>query len=220
MNSASQRTISIAIADDHKMVREGIVKIINSFENFNVTIQADDGLELIQKLEIADTMPDICILDINMPRKNGWVTLAEIKQKWTSLKIVMLSVLGEVTVINTAITNGANGYICKSNDPDDLRDTLIKVYELGYFYPIGSSQTFLASVGSPAKAYLTSRELKFLEFCCEDSSYKEIADRMHVSPRTVEGYRDALFEKLSLRTRIGLVMYAIKNGIISFLERK
>jgi DNA-binding NarL/FixJ family response regulator len=220
MSNLNQPVVRVAFADDHVIVREGIAQIINSFGDFTVVIQAKDGYDLIEKIERADVQPDICILDINMPRKNGWATLAELKQRWSSIKVLFMSVLYEANVINDAVMAGVNGYLSKSCNPDELRIALRNIYEEGYYYPSEFSKVFFGNIAQSAKSGLTNRELQFLELCCDDSSYKEIADRMHVSPRTVEGYRDSLFSKLKLKTRMGLAMYAIKNGIVAFFERK
>lgn len=210
---------TLAIADDHVMVREALCSLIAQFGDFKVEIQASCGAELIHKLEQSAILPDICILDINMSKKNGWDTLTELKKRWPDLKVLVLTVLQDKHTIGNIVKNGANGYMHKNSTAHDLKISLVKMSEVGYYFPESIAPYVYNSWHGDKKDQPNKKEMEFLSHCCDDLGYKEIAQKMSVSPRTVEGYRDSLFEKLQINTRIGLAIYAIKNGFVSLFDQ-
>ena len=208
--------INVALADDHAILRKGLAEILSKFDNISVSMQAANGKELIEKLKAAAELPDVCILDINMPEMNGYETAAEIKKTWPGIKILALSMYDTELNIIKMLRNGANGYMLKDSDPEDLRVAISKVYTDGFYHSDIVTGRMLNILHDPAGHMaldLNEKELHFLKLCCTELTYKEIADKMFLSPRTIDGYREALFGKLKITSRTGLVMYAIKAGI-------
>lgn len=213
--------IHLAVIDDHAIVRKGICAIIESFGGFIIDFEAGNGEELISQLEKVHKLPDICLLDINMPKKNGYDTIREVKSRWPDLKFLILTIFNNEFAIMRMLRNGANGYILKNCNPNDLKKALTTIHENGYYHYELLSSRFYRHMTMPEKERpkLNEKEIEFLSLCCIDGSYKEIAEKMGVSPRTVEGYRDMLFAKLDIKTRTGLATYAISTGIVGFTER-
>lgn len=212
MNEEQQQTIHIAIADDHALFRKGLSELISGFDNMVILFDAANGNELIDKLRSAKKLPDICILDINMPVMNGYETAEKIKQEWPQLKVLALSMLDTEFNIIKMIKAGARGYVLKDAEPKELQKALIAVHKEG-FYHSDLVTSRLRMKDGPLS--LTDKEELFLSFCCSELTYRDIAERMNVSPRTVDGYRDILFAKLDIKSRTGLAIYAIKSGLVT-----
>lgn len=211
-----QPLIRIAIADDHPVTRRGIIDTIALFDGFSIDIEADNGEDLIMQLEQAVEMPDICILDISMPGLNGYETLKEIKRRWPHVKVLVFSMYNNEFSVMKMLKEGANGYLQKNCPPRQLQRALADIYYNGiYNAELAAPQLIKLLHHKDALPDITDREMEFLQHCCSELTYKEIAGLMHLSTRTVEGYRDALFNKLNIKTRTGLVMYAVRNGIVS-----
>lgn len=210
--------INVAIAEDHTIVRKGLIELIASFPEFKVVAEAANGREFIDKIGRAPVLPDVVIIDIGMPVMNGYETAAYIREHWPDTKMLALSMLQEEFTIIKMLRNGAHGFITKDCDPIDLRNALNGVFNSTYYYSdLVTSRLLHGLHVDDAKANnISEKEMEFLKHCCSDLSYKEIGDRMCLSPRTVEGYRDALFKKLNLRTRVGLVIFALRTGISTF----
>lgn len=209
--------IQIAIADDHVIMRNGLSTLIASFPGFKVMLEADNGKELIEKLQQSSVKPDIVILDISMPVLNGYETLIELKKKWPDIKVLVLSMYNNEFSIIKMLRNGAKGYILKACDPNELNQALTDIHTRGFYNSELVSSRFFQLIHSNNEHLLpriSDKEFQFLTHCCTELNYREIAQLMGMSTRTVEGYRDSLFEKLNLNTRIGLVMYAINTGIV------
>lgn len=128
------KAIKVAVADDHTVMRKGVIELINSFGEFHVVMDAVNGKELIEKMEAASELPDICILDINMPVRNGYETASHIKQHWPGVKILALSMLSEEFSVIRMLRNGASGYILKDCDPMELRRALLGVYSHSFYH--------------------------------------------------------------------------------------
>lgn len=209
-------TINIAIADDHTIVRKGFKDIITAFGNCNVIHEADNGEELLKK--IGTNVPDICILDINMPVKNGYDTIIELKKNYPDIKVLVLTMYNSEYAILKMLRGGACGYLLKSCHPNDLKTAINSIYNNGYYHTESVTGRVFRSLESERNAMskISDRETHFLELCCKDLNYKEMADIMHCSPRTVEGYRDSLFVKLKARSRTALAVCAIQTGMVSF----
>ncbi|MET0392233.1 MAG: response regulator transcription factor [Chitinophagaceae bacterium] len=211
--------INIALIDDHTLLRSGLASLINSFNGYHVSFEADHGKEFIAMLDIYGP-PDIVLLDITMPEMNGYETAAWIKKNVPSIKILVLSMSDSETSIITMIKAGAGGYILKDSKPAVFRQALDDIRDKGIFMNDLVSNKMLSYVKGEEKnkdvdilSRLSEKELAFLKLACTEKTYKEIGSEMNLSPRTVEGYRDELFEKLKVSSRVGLVLFAIKNGL-------
>lgn len=210
--------INIAIADDHTILRKGVAEIIQKFEGMSVCLEAANGKELITKMQSAPVLPEVCILDINMPEMNGYDTAAAIRKMWPDVRILALSMYDTELNVIKMLRNGANGYVLKDSDPEDLRVAISRVNKEGFFYSemvTGRMLNILHDPDGKMTNELNDREITFLGHCCSELTYKEIADLMCLSPRTIDGYRENLFKKLNVSTRTGLAMYAIKAGIFT-----
>lgn len=214
--------IKIAMADDHAMLRQGLANIIESFGDYKVTVQAGNGKELI-KLINPSSLPDVALLDISMPEMNGFDTAAYLQQHYPNIKVLAVSMMDNENAIIRMIKNGARGYVLKDAEPQELRQALYDIVNKGYYYSDLVTGKLIFNMNrqgaeeqssSTRSEHITDKELEFLKQVCTELTYKEIADRMHVSPRTVDGYRDGLFEKLGIKTRTGLAMYAVKRGLV------
>jgi len=208
--------ILIAIADDHTLLRKGLADLIDSFGPFNVILEAKDGKEFLDKLHTAKVLPDICILDINMPELDGFGTLAQIRKNWPTLKVLALSMFNDEFTIIRMLRAGACGFLLKNCNPNEFRKALKSIYDNGFYEADPTEKNIANRNNHEQPISITTKELEFLKWCCSELAYKEIANKMGISPRTVEDHRDNLFKKLKMNTRTGLVMYAMKAGLIPF----
>ncbi len=210
---------TVGIVDDHVLFAQSLQGLINSFTGFEVLFMAKNGNDLINKLDNANCDPEIILLDINMPVMNGFETITWLNEKKPNIKVIALSMDDDEDTIIKMLRLGSKGYLLKDIHPETLTKALNEVVSKGHYYSDQVTQTLLDSVNkkeSNTKAKdFTSRELEFLELACSDKTYKEIADVMCLSPKTVDNYRDTLFKKLEVRSRIGLVLYALKHEIVS-----
>jgi DNA-binding NarL/FixJ family response regulator len=209
----------IAVVDDHALLRNGLATLINAFEGYRVTIEADNGKDFIAQLETHDN-PDIVLLDISMPEMDGFETAAWIKKNRPATKMMILSMRDDEEAIIRMVKAGAGGYILKDSKPAVFKLALDEIRDKGYYMNDLLSNKVLSYVKGEEEnkeaaiiAKLSEKELKFLALACSEKTYKEIAFEMNLSPRTVEGYRDDLFEKLGVISRVGLVTFAIKHGL-------
>lgn len=208
--------IKIAIADDHNLIRKGIVEIINSFQHCQVVIEADNGEKLVTALHNAATLPDICILDINMPVMDGYETLKAIREAWPEMNVLALTMYSNELAILKMILGGAKGYLPKDCTPRELEKAIDNVYHAGvHSSELAPKELFEGDKSKYLERQhrISDKDIQFLRYCCTELHYKEIADIMEVSVRTIHTYRDNLFEKLGLKTRIGLAMYAMNIGL-------
>jgi len=211
----------IALADDHILMREGLSSLINSFSNYSVLFEADNGKQFIDKLNPAK-LPDLVLMDITMPEMDGYSTTSWIRVNYPMIKVIALSVMDDESAIIRMLKSGARGYLLKNSKPDELKQALDTVTSKGYYFNELVSNRLINSInkiGDKDSALrkvvnLTEREKEFLILLCSEKPYKEIAEEMFVSPRTIDSYRDTLFEKLHVKTRVGLVLFAIKNKVI------
>ncbi len=210
--------IKIGIVDDHKLFRKGLATLINSFSEYKVVLECSNGFELLEKLPMA--VPDLILLDVNMPGMNGLQTLDALKENHYDIKVIGLSMDDQEETIVKMIGLGARGYILKDADPSELKLVLDAVWTKGYSYSEFITHSVFHSLQNKETKpqgnhpQLSERELEFLKWVCEELTYKEIADKMFVSTRTVDGYRDQLFLKLGLKNRVGLALFAVRVGIV------
>ncbi len=211
----------IVLVDDHSLLRNGLAELVKS-QGHTVLFEADNGKDYLTKLD-EKNMPDIVLMDINMPEMDGFETANWIKANHPEIKVLALSMYDNETSIIRMLKCGAKGYILKDSEPAELKAAIHALMDKGFYYSDLVSGKLMHAInklddesdGLKSLVPLNDRETEFLKLACSEFTYKEIADKMFVSPRTIDGYRDALFEKLQLKTRVGLVMYAIKNGIVN-----
>ncbi|MFN8254502.1 MAG: response regulator transcription factor [Bacteroidales bacterium] len=207
---------TIVLVDDHLLFRKGMVELISKFKGFSVIWEAGNGLEFIKKLKTSKT-PEIVLLDIAMPEMDGFETASWIKTQHPEIKILVLSMFDQENSIIKMLKLGVNGFILKDADPSELREAMTDIKEKGFYYSELVAGTMASNIRNENKKAdttpLNEREIKFLELVCTEMTYKEIADKMFLSFRTIDGYRDNLFMKLEVKSRVGLALYAIKNGI-------
>lgn len=207
----------IVIIDDHYLFTRALEDMVNNFEGYEVLFCAENGKDFIDKLSKQKAKPDIVLLDLNMPIMNGFETLAWIKAKQADLKVLILSMNDEERNIIQAVRNGANGYLLKNTTPSDLKFALDHVLENGFYHNEVVSSALLNSVNAkPQKPHeaLKEHEIRFLKLACTEMTYREIAEEMSLSPKTIDGYRHALFDKLNIKSRVGLVLFAMNQKIV------
>jgi two-component system, NarL family, invasion response regulator UvrY len=213
---------NIVLTDDHVLLRNGLAALVKNLGH-QVLFEANNGKDLIDKLQPGN-IPDIVLLDINMPEMDGYKTANWLKKKHPAIKVLALSMYDNESAIIRMLKSGAKGYILKDSDPEELRAAIESLMIKGFHYSDRVSGKLITALNNmehqendlKTLVLLNEKETDFLKHTCADLTYKEIADKMFLSPRTIDGYRDTLFEKLNVKTRVGLVMYAIKNGIVSF----
>lgn len=215
----NQKT-KVVLADDHVLLRNGLAGVVNNFGDYEVIFEADNGQHFTEQLTQYGE-PDIVLMDINMPLMDGYATTQWLKENHPLINVLALSMYDNEASIIKMFKAGAKGYILKDSEPPQLKSALDSIKLRGFYYSELVTGRLIHSINkmndesvAPSKPLLNERETEFLKLACTEMTYKEIADKMFLSPRTIDGYRDALFEKLQIKTRVGLVMYAIKNGIV------
>lgn len=212
--SAIKSNNKVVLVDDHRLFRKGLAELINDFPGYSVTGDYDNGLDLQRNL-VEGEHPDIALLDINMPEMGGYETAIWLKGSYPAVKIMALSMNGHEKSIIRMVQAGARGYILKDADPSELNLALDHLVHKGYFHSELVSTTLLNNCQDSQNGNLNEKEIRFLELACSELTYKEIADKMNLSPRTIDGYRESLFERLNVRSRVGLVLYAIRNELVT-----
>lgn len=207
---------TIAIVDDHLLIANALSNTITKFNHFEVKYICENGLDLQEKIK-GNIMPKIVLLDISMPVMDGFETAKWLKQNHPDILIMALSMQDDDQSLIKMIKNGAKGYMLKNVHPNELEIALNNLVEKGYFFPEWAASRVFTSISENAiepvsKINISEREKEFLKFSTSEMNYKQIAEKMFCSPRTVENYRDSLFEKLELKSRVGLAVYALKNG--------
>lgn len=206
---------SIAIVDDHLLFAGSLEKLINTFQGFNVLFHAKNGSDLQQQLKATQTIPEIILLDINMPVMDGFETVKWLTEHHPEVKVLALSMEDDEQTILKMLRNGAKGYLLKDIHPDKLKEALEEVIDKGYYHSDKVAATLLHSLHpsrDQKEITLKENEKIFLKLACSEMTYKEIAEVMNLSPKTIDGYRQDLFHKLDVKNRVGLVIYALKNN--------
>ena len=209
----------VAIADDHLLIAKAISGIVEGFKDFEVLYEVENGKALQDKCQVSKNIPDIVLLDISMPVMDGFATAAWLKETHPEVLIMALSVQDDDESLIKMIKAGARGYLHKNVHPAELEKALETLVSKGMYYPEwATSRVFLKLAGDDNNnamkdISITEREKEFLQYACTELTYKEIGEKMFCSPRTVESYRDSLFEKLNIKTRVALALYAVKAGL-------
>lgn len=203
----------VVVVDDHTLLSQAISELVSSFKDFTVTYTSANGKDLLTKLKNEENIPDIVLMDVNMPILNGIETTRVISKEYPELPVVALSVEEDEKTIIEMLRSGAKGYLMKDTKKEVLEKALIEVLEKGYYHTNTIARLLVGNLNKLNQHdQLKDREIEFMLHACSEKTYREIAEEMFVSPKTVEGYRDTLYEKLNLKNRIGLVLYAIRNN--------
>jgi DNA-binding NarL/FixJ family response regulator len=209
---------TIVIVDDHLLIAKAITSIIEKLKGFEVLYETDNGKSMIERFNVSKNIPDIVLLDISMPVMDGFETARWLKENHPEIKVMALTMQGDDESLIKMIKSGATGYLNKNIHPVELEKALNAIVLKGFYYPDWATSRVLHALANEEKihsvqAAITEREKEFLGYSCTELTYKEIAEKMICSPRTVESYRDSLFEKLGVKTRVALALYAVKTGL-------
>lgn len=215
------KSINVALVDDHSLLRNGLASLITNL-GYDVLYECSNGKQLLDKID-KKNLPDLVLMDINMPEMDGFEATLWLKKNYPLVNVLALSMYDDENSIIRMIRNGARGYILKDTNPSELKDAIESILAKGFYYSDLVSGRFIRSIQDEDEERnnnrklvhgLNEKEIEFLKFAATEMTYKEIAEKIFLSPRTIDGYRDKLFEKLNVKSRVGLVLFAIKNGIV------
>jgi DNA-binding NarL/FixJ family response regulator len=214
--------IKVLIADDHVLYRAGVKTALSTKKDIKIIAEADNGMHLINMLKMVQ--PDVILLDIQMPVMDGIGALPEIKKNWPNIKVIMLTMMDDHSMITKLMELGANSYLSKTSDSEIIYEAIKTCYEQEYYFNTLTNKALLTNLKikntiTPQKvvqmeANLNDKDILILKLMCEEKSTKEIADIVDLSPRTVEAIRDKLKVKTGAKTTAGLIMYAVKHNIL------
>lgn len=212
---------SIVIVDDHILIAKALGSIMANFEDFEVLYECQNGKELQDKFTAKKNIPSIILLDISMPVMDGFETSKWLRENHPEVLILALSMQDDEQSLIKMIKNGARGYLLKNVAPSELETALKTIINNGFYYPDWASNIVFSNMmgnepsqhSSLVTSDLSDREKEFLKLCITEMSYKEISEKMFCSPRTIESYRNSLCEKLNIKTRVGLAVFAVKSGL-------
>ena len=215
--------IKVAIADDHKIFRKGVILSLRPYTNIKFVLEAENGQELLNNLPLAEEQPEVILMDLRMPLKDGIETTKVVAKQYPGIHIIALTMYEDERFVSHMMEIGANGYLLKNAEPDEIRKAIYAVKENGYYFNDLVNKALLKKlvIKSNIKPSfnqnieLSERELEVLKLICEEKTASEIAKEIFLSHRSVEGIRQRLIEKVGVRNTAGLVLFAIKSGIIS-----
>lgn len=217
-------TVNLALVDDHKLFRKGLISLIELVSTkYHILFEADNGVDLQQKID-AKNLPNIILMDVSMPKMDGFASVEWLKEKYPTVKVLVVSMVEKEETIVKMLKLGVKGYLCKDVEPKELGEALEAVNNKGYYYTDFITGKLVHSLqnGNAEKQKeleinpINNQEKQFLELACSELTYAEIADKMCLSPKTIDGYRNSLFEKLKVKSRVGLVLFAIKNRMVNW----
>jgi two-component system, NarL family, invasion response regulator UvrY len=216
-----EQKINIVMVDDHVLLRRALAGLINTFEGCRVLYETNNGAELVKEIA-ARPIPDVVLLDLNMPEMDGYQTATWLKEHYPDVHVLMLTMYDSELTLIRLLQAGVKGFLKKDIDPSELKFALHAVIQSGYYYSTKTAGK-LANLfrNNPREhmklqnALLTDQEVEFLKLACSDMTYKEVAQQMSLSPRSVDGLRDQLFVKLDVKSRVGLAMVALRNGVMN-----
>jgi len=219
MIGKSNKKAQVAIIDDHTLLRTALARLVNSFEGYTVLFEADNGKDLRMQI-MQHHIPEIVLLDVNMPEMDGFETTQWLHKNYPHIKVLVLSMLSDEKTIIKMFRLGAKGYLLKNTDHEELKTALDSIMNKNVYLSEYVSDKLVSGLHKDADkeeskpVILNEKEKEFLRWTCTELSYKEIAEKMYLSPRTIDDYRQSLFNKLKVHSRVGLVMYTIKNGLV------
>jgi DNA-binding NarL/FixJ family response regulator len=209
--------VLLAVVDDHPLMRAGMISLISEFEGMQIIFEAANGLEMQSQLQKGQ-LPDIILMDIRMKCMDGFEATAWLREHYPSIKVLALSMVEDGDAVVEMIRNGACGFILKESRPAEIVHAIKTVAERGYFLNELVSGKLIHSLQHPNSCgngfHISEKELTFIRLCCTELTYKEIAGEMGLSPHTIENYREAMFRKLDVKSRSGIIMYAVRNKVI------
>lgn len=205
----------ICLVDDHALFSKSLSLLINQNENFKVVQNYSNGRDFINEIENLEEIPyDLILLDVNMPIFDGEKTMIWINKNKPKLKVILLSVNDNEHIVMKMIKLGAKGYLLKDIEPEKFIDAISTVINGGFYYSDLITSYFLDNSRHEIQFKFSEKEVQLIKLTCSEKTYKEIAEEMCLSPKTIDNYREKVFEKANVKSRIGLVMFAIKNGLI------
>lgn len=208
----------IALADDHALFRRGIANLLSEFDDIDVVFDVSNGKELQRQLPSQKDI-DVILMDITMPVMDGYVTTAWVTANYPHIHVLALSMFDDDMAVIGMLKSGAGGYVLKESTPQELYKAIQEIKEKGVYLNEKVSGKMLRNIHTldnttSESIHLTEREIEFIRLCVSELTYKEIADKMKIAARSVENYRENLFEKLQMKSRVGLVLFAIKNNLV------
>ena len=213
-------TINVAIADDHKIFRKGVILSLKAYHNIKFVLEAENGEELIQG--VAKAKPDIVLLDLKMPVKDGIETTKYLNKHFPAIRILILTMYEDERFVGHLMDSGANGYLLKSTDPEEIKQGIMDVMRTGFYLnnfvnrvlikKNYARQKFNPNLNS--EVVISDKEKEVLSLVCLEYTAQEIAAKMDISARTVEAIKDRLMERFGVKNSVGLVFFAMKNGLI------
>lgn len=214
--------IKVALADDHVLLRAALASLVNQFDNCIVIAEASNGNDLISKINDG-VIPHVVLLDLNMPLMGGLETARWLHENHPDIHVLMLTMYDSDLALIRLLQAGVKGFIKKDVHPDELKFAIQSVVQSGFYYSQHTTGKLVNlfrkqpdNTSVLSKTLLFDNEIEFLRLAASELTYKEIAQQMNLSPRAVDTLRDGLFQKLSVKSRIGLVMYAIRHGVVIF----
>jgi two-component system, NarL family, invasion response regulator UvrY len=214
--------VKIGIVDDHQLFRSGI-KWLLDVDGFQITLEAENGANMVNQLErfSKNKIPDVVLLDINMPEMNGFETANWLRSNYPDIKVIILTMIDNEESMIRMLKIGVHGYLTKDIEKQELVEAIKSVMKKSHYYTdvlvkllaeaIREEESSDEKTGMPK---LTERETSIIKLMCTELTYSEIAERLYLSPKTVDSYRNALFAKFGVKTRVGLAMAAVKSGVV------
>jgi DNA-binding NarL/FixJ family response regulator len=212
--------IKVAIADDHKIFRKGVILSLRPYTNIKFVLEAENGDELLAGLPGAS--PDVVLMDLRMPQKDGIETTKIISKRYPDMFVLVLSMYEDERFVSHLMENGANGYLLKNAEPQEIRKAIMDVFEKGYYLNNFVNRILIKKAHSKQKTIpslnneitISDKEREVLRFICMEFTAQEIAQKMDISPRTVEAIKDRLMERFGSKNTAGLVFFAVKNNLV------
>ncbi|MET0465496.1 MAG: response regulator transcription factor [Chitinophagaceae bacterium] len=217
-----EKIIRVALVDDHVLLRNALTILINSFENCRVVNESSNGKEIREAIE-SGIIPDLIIMDLNMPVMDGFETAEYLHAEHPQIPILMLTMYDSELSLIRLLQTGVKGFLKKDIHPAELKFAIRSVVQSGFYYSNHTTGKLINLFRSNneghiplQKSLLTVQEIQFMQMICSDLTYKEVAQKMGLNPRSVDTLRDQLFIKLDVKSRVGLAMLAIRHGIVTF----
>ena len=214
------QVIRVGIADDHKIFRKGIILSLRQYTNISFVLEAENGEDLLSQLK--SNQPDLVLLDLRMPGKDGIETTKEISKLYPHIKILIITMFEDERYVSHLMENGANGYLLKNAEPAEIKKAIMEAYVRGYYLNNFVNRILLKKSTSRIKnapslnneIVMSDREKEVVRLICREYTAAEIAEKLSISPRTVESIEDRLMERFGLKNTAGLVFFAVKNELI------
>ena len=209
------KMINIGIVDDHQLFVKSLSLLIDTIDNCKIVAEALNGRDMIEKLKRMNPQPDILLIDVNMPISDGAEFAAYVREHYPGISLVALSMKNDDHTVLKMLRAGCCAYLLKDIHPNELERAILQISSKGYYNAdVSNFRRLLVQSRPEGKGQLSDRELLFLRFACSDRTYKQIAAEMHLSERTIDGYRDSLFQKLGVQSRVGMALEAIRLNLV------